>query len=139
MVSDTREFGDTIPDITIIDPFERLGDILSRQGGAMERVYAELASVGYEIWGPFQSAAAVTTGAPLSQHIRFRVREILITTDTAGVVTLVVGSALYPFVVAVGNLAPTIRFPLVIERGSDVSFAASVAATMDCYLIGRPE
>jgi len=139
MAGDTKELGTEVPDAILIDPFERMASQLERHEGAMLAIFRELASIGYETWGPFQSAAAVATAIE-SQHTRFRVRGIIITTDTAGVVSLVVGSGTYPFVIAVGNLAPPMfNLPLVIERGSDVSFASSVAASMACYLIGRPE
>jgi hypothetical protein len=139
MAGDTKELGATVPDEIVIDPFERIAAQLEAQGGALVSIFRELASIGYETWGPFQSAAAVVTNRD-SQHIRFRVRGIIITTDAAGVVSLVIGSGTYPFVIAAGNLAPPMfPLPLVIERASDVSFTSSVAATMACYLIGRPE
>ncbi len=126
-----------IPDYEIIDPFERLGSILDKNGGALARLHSDIESLGYEIIGPFLAVAATSTGAAQSQHMKLRVRQILISIDVAAQVALVLGAARYPFQVGPGVTA--ITWPTVIERATDMSFTSSVAATMCCYLVGKPE
>lgn len=73
--------------------------------------------------------------APQSQHVRFRVRYVIVSAITAGTMTLTVGTASYPFEgQARGNDA--IPFPLVIERGSDMS---CVGTDGRIFLVGDVE
>lgn len=110
------------------DPLEPLTDA-TKEGA--RNIVQYLAMVGSEIIRLDAAAAPV----PQSQHIRFRVRGVIVNPVTAGTLTLQVGTAQYPFDGAARFLA-FVPFPLVIERGSDMSCAG---ADGRIYLIGDPE
>ncbi len=78
------------------------------------------------------AAAAPLT---LSQHPKLRLRGVIVNPVTAGVLTLTLGTATYPFASPANGLT-YIPFPLVIERGTDMS---CVGADGRIYLIGDPE
>jgi hypothetical protein len=93
---------------------------------SMRRLIEVLTDVGKEI-------VRIDAGVTTSQRIRFRVRHLIISRATAGVATLGIGTGTYPFDV----LAAPVRvdFPLVIERGVDMSFTGDGRI----YLVGDPE
>lgn len=68
-----------------------------------------------------------------SQHIRFRVRWIIISRATVGDATLLVGTGSYVW--TVGAVPVRIDFPILIDRGVDMQFVGDGRI----YLIGDPE
>lgn len=77
-------------------------------------------------------------GAIQSQHVRFRVRSIIISCDIADEIVLLVGTGRYPFRVAPG-VSPSIDLPILIERGLDFSATSTGAGVGSVYLAGYPE
>lgn len=108
------------PDID--DPFASMRD-------AIEAIAENTKQVGQQII----RLDAAATPTPVAQHAKLRVQSIIIARATAGAAVVVIGTAQYPFTVAAAPVV--LPFPLVIERGTDMS------ATGDgqVYLIGEPE
>lgn len=104
---------------------ESIGEV-RRTNAALARILAALTDVGKE-------TIRIAAGERMSQRIRFRLRYLIISRATAGVATLGVGTASYDFDVT--GTPVRVDFPLVIERGSDVTFTGDGRI----YLIGDPE
>lgn len=123
-----HESAETAPPM-VDDPFPSIADKLSELVDAARMV-------DWEIIGPISTAAAAASGLT-SQYPKLRVQSVIMSTDTAVVATLVVGTIRYPFALAIGiNRFP---FPLLIERGTNVSVEYSAAATAHVYLLGPVE
>lgn len=131
MAGDTKETasGVDLAPPTVDDPFPGIQQTL-------DAILAEESGDGLEIVGPF-SIAAGTASNRISQYPRIRVRALVLSTDIAATITLILGTRRYPFVMPPS--VAVIPFPFVIERGSDMSVEASVAVTLAAYIIGRPE
>jgi hypothetical protein len=113
------------------DETDPLAPLTAATRDAGKGILAALLGVENEIVRLDASAAPVAQ----SQHIRLRVLTVIVNPVTAGTLTLVIGTAQYPFDGAARALQP-FPFPLVIERGSDMS---CVGADGRIYLIGAPE
>lgn len=116
------------PEIEIVDPFERMNGLLGD-------IFRALSNRGDDtrIW----DLTGIGAAGPLSQHPRFRVRDLVVTVDAAAAVTFTVGtfSRVFNFAMADTKVIP---LPVIIERGTDVTLAAS-AGTVGGYLIGTTE
>lgn len=80
---------------------------------------------------------SVVASNSVTQYPRFRCRHVILSTDTATTITINVGTAQYPFEADIGIVS--FPFPLVIERGTSVSFTAQGGADANVYLIGPTE
>lgn len=106
-------------------------DTIRRTNAAVARLIEQDGMVGWEIVRLDAGAAPVS----ISQRIRFRVQRVIVNPVTAGQLVLTLGTVGYPFDGAARSLTD-IPFPLVIERGIDMS---CVGADGRLYLIGIPE
>jgi hypothetical protein len=123
-----HEAAETAPPM-VDDPFPSIADKLSELVNAVRMV-------DWEIIGPISTAAATASGLT-SQYPKLRVQTVIISTDIATIATLVVGTIRYPFAVVAGiNRFP---FPLLIERGTNVSVEFAVAVSAHCYMLGPVE
>lgn len=123
-----HESAETAPPM-VDDPFPSIADRL----GAMVDA---LRMVDWEIVGPISTAAATASGLS-SQYPKLRVQQVILSTDIACIATIVIGSIRLPFAITPGiNVLP---FPLLIERGTNVSIEYSVAVTAHAYLLGPTE
>ena len=127
MAGDTKDTGSVAVDDGG-DPLKPLTDT-TRSG--LASLLAFLAMENAEIIRLEAAAAPVVQ----SQHVRLRVRGIIVNPITAGALTLTIGTAQYPFDGGAREIE-WVPFPLVIERGSDMS---CVGADGRIYLIGDPE
>lgn len=130
MAGDEKNVGSGVAIDDGIDPLKPLTDATN---AASKAQLAWDAMVNAEIIR--LDAALIAVGVPQSQHIRLRLRGIIVNPVTAGVLTLQIGTAQYPFDGAV-RLLQYVPFPLLIERGADMS---CVGADGRIYLIGDPE
>jgi hypothetical protein len=117
--------------VAIDDGQDPLGPLTAAIKEGDKALLRWLAMVGSEII----RLDAAATPTIQSQHIRFRLRGVIVNPVTAGTLTLQIGTATYPFDGAARSLQ-FIPFPLLIERGSDMSCAG---ADGRIYLIGDPE
>lgn len=100
---------------------------LTDSGNAARAILDAILQVGWEI-------IRVDAGlAAQSQHPKLRVQFLVISRATAGLATLGVGAGLYPF--TVGAVPVKVPFPLVIERGVDITFTGDGTI----YLVGPTE
>jgi hypothetical protein len=134
MAGDTNEIGNETPLASGVetDPLKPLTDATSKGSAA---IVAWMRMENCELIRVDANAAPSIFPQVQSQHVRFRVRAIIVNAITAGTLTLQVGTAQYPFEATARGL-DVIPFPLVIERGSDVS---CVGADGRIWLIGDPE
>lgn len=135
MTSDQASTGGYPDTLALVDADAQHDDMMSvlrdiRDGQDMN---------GWQIFGPFSTIGPAVSSGIQSQHIRLRLRYVLITSDTNGLtVQLRIGETVYEFIAILG-VNPPILFPLVIERGVNVEFRAVGGAGIRCYLIGLPE
>lgn len=97
-----------------------------RTNAALARILTALTDAG-------KQTIRIAAGVTMSQHIRFRLRYIIISRATAGVATLGIGTGTYDFDVT--GTPVRVDLPLVIERGTDISFTGDGRI----YLVGDPE
>lgn len=122
----------------IEDPFERMAAILAAHGGAMSRIYDELAGVGDEIL-VFQAGAAALVTNSIQQHVRLRVRTLIYGSTVNARPILTVGSTQYQLL-AQAAIPTVMPFPIVVDRGMDIGWTLDVnPALFFAYVIGRPE
>lgn len=114
------------------DPLAPLTTATKDAAGAIAQVEDAIRNVGSEI---IRLDAQVAPSTFQSQHLKLRVRAVVINVLTAGVCSLNVATVSYPFSLPANGIVQLI-FPLVIERGMDLSFTA---ADGRIYLIGDPE
>lgn len=69
-----------------------------------------------------------------TQHEKLRVRYLILSSVTAAVRTLTIGTRTFSFPLA-ANAPVVLPFPLVIERGSDLTFSGDGF----CYIVADPE
>lgn len=127
---ETIDTDNPVGDIVLGDADSQHRELVALLANAAEAAQASLddaGMVGFEI---IRADAGL---APQSQHPKMRVRFIIISRATAGLATLGVGTALYPFTVAAAPVV--IPFPLVIERGVDITFTGDGTI----YLVGPTE
>lgn len=93
------------------------------------RIVKALTYEGTTIVPLIGGGAIVQQGFAPTSHLRLRVRAILASRATAGVANLVIGTEQYGFDLAAG-VPVMFPFPLVIERGADLSFTGDGR----CYL-----
>jgi hypothetical protein len=102
-------------------------EAIAASNAALARIVRILSSAGMEI-------VTLTAGAlPASQRIRFRVQYLVISRATAGDAILGIGSGSFTFTVAA--VPVRVDFPLVIERGVDMTMTGDGRL----YLVGWPE
>lgn len=106
------------------DPF---GDAIKPVETVLREIRDLLGGVGFEMMR--LDGGAVTQ----SQHIRFRVYYVILSEIAAAGVTLNVGTVAYPFFAPAAPVR--VDFPIVIERGIDISYTGAGRA----YLVGKPE
>lgn len=111
------------------DAVKQHDEMLSALDAGSRRIVEALTGVGAEIVRLDASATPV----PQSQHIRFRVQYLIISRATVGDMTLQIGTGTYPF--TVGATPERVDFPIVIERGVDMSAIGDGRL----YLVGFPE
>lgn len=128
MAGDEKNIGTVAVEEDGIDPLKPLTDATKE---ATKNLLAFLAFENAEIIKLDAAASPVIQ----SQHIRFRLRGVIVNPITAGVLTLTIGTATYPFDGAARALT-FLPFPLLIERGTDMS---CVGTDGRIYLIGDPE
>ena len=130
MLGDIKETSGTrvAAPITDMDPLKPLTDATEKGWKAL--LNAILAN-GTEIIRLDVGAAPI----PQSQHVRYRVTQIIFNALTAQTMTLTIGTSQYPIDVAARGTV-SIVFPLVIERGSDMS---CIGIDGRVYMIGLPE
>lgn len=118
------------PDIEVVEPLAALEAKADAQ-------LADQRMVGWEMLD-FRIVAGAAPTLPQSQHVRFRVRALVIATDAAATVIITIGTRTFNFPVAVGTIV--IPFPVVIERGVDLTATvAAGAANVTVLVIGSPE
>lgn len=127
MAGDEKNVGS----VAVEDGIDPLAPLTAALKTSSKAALEYAAMVGTEIIRLDAAAAPVT----LSQHPRLRLRGIIVNPVTAGVLTLTLGTATYPFASPANGLT-FVPFPLVIERGTDMS---CVGADGRLYLLGDPE
>jgi hypothetical protein len=117
------------PDIEVVEPLAALEAKADAQ-------LADQQMIGWEMLD-FRIVAGAAP-ALQSQHVRFRVRFLVIAADAAATVIITIGTRTFNFPVAVGTIV--IPFPVVIERGVDSNASVSAgAANVTVLVIGSPE
>lgn len=116
------------------DAMKMHADTLGALDAGSRRIVAALLYQGAAIIRLDGSAGPVNIGQVGISHLRFRVRVLILSRLTAGVTNLIIGSARYPF--NLGTVPAIIDpWPLVIERGTDVS----IDGDGNAYLVGIGE
>lgn len=134
MYPETIDTDNPVGDIILGDADSQHKELVALLSNAAEQTDAildELGMVGFQIIRLDAGAAPV----PLSQHVRMRVRKVIVNPVTAGTLTLTIGTGTFPFDGAARGLI-AVPFPLVIERGSDMS---CVGTDGRIYLVGSVE
>ena len=117
------------PEIEVIEPLAGLEK-------RTDALLADQQMVGWEMLD-FRIVAGAAP-ALQSQHVRFRVRFLVIAADATATVIITIGTRTFNFPVAVGTIV--IPFPVVIERGVDSNASVSAgAANVTVLVIGSPE
>lgn len=124
MAGDTKDPGD----IEVADPFAGMVDRLHTIAENLGRISEAVSGDGQELIR-LDGGSAI----PQSQHVKFRVIVIVFSRATAGDSTLSIGESTYTF--TLGAVPAIVPFPLVIERGLNMSLTGDGRA----YLIGNPE
>lgn len=124
------------PDIDVIEPFDTLERETRRVGDTAVAMLDDAQMVGWEILD-FRIVGGVTP-TQQSQHPRLRARFLVLGCDAASTVRITIGTRSFDFPLAIGTVV--IPFPVIIDRGVDLTIAATAGAA-NCvgYVIGDPE
>jgi hypothetical protein len=126
--------GNDVGDIELVDGalmHREYLDALSTVSRDTRALLAALTYIGTEIVIVTGGAAVNANG---TQWERLRVRHLIVTSITAGLRVFTIGTRSFSFPLA-ANTTLVLPFPLVIERGSDLSYSGDGT----CYIVGDPE
>lgn len=121
-----------------IDEFYDAGamqrELLSHIDAGSARIVKALTFEGCTIIRLIGGAPIVNAAFAGSSHLRLRVRRLILSRTTAGIGSLFIGSESYDFDLPASTPVP-VDFPLVIERGADLSFTGDGR----CYILADTE
>ena len=111
-----------------------LPETLRNLDASTQRLVQAITLQGTTIIRLVGGAGPVNAAFAPSSHLRLRVRYLIASRTTAGIGSLTVGSETYDFDLP-ASMPIIIPFPLVLERGVDLSFTGDGR----CYVIADPE
>lgn len=116
--------------IEVIEPLDSLTKTVASQAATLAAILADQRMDGWEILAIENGGGAL----PQSQHIRFRVRYVILSRVVSGPTILLIGTRSFRWETTSWPIV--FPFPLVIERGVDISSSVGDGFT---YLIGSVE
>jgi hypothetical protein len=120
--------------LEFIDAAKMQAELLSHIDAGSARIIKAFCFDGCTIIQLTGGAGILNAAFAGPSHLRLRVRRLIMSRTTAGIGALIVGSEQYPFDLP-ASTPVEIDFPLVIERGSDLSFTGDGR----CYILADVE